>query len=80
MHKGAFFKIGSDQSWSYETALTDKLPDGRSVGNVTKYSRTTSKHQKLAGVEYCDVKLDNVPRGTISLAEYYKGIGHAQQV
>lgn len=50
--------------YSYETCIIDKLPDGRTIGNVTKYSRTTSKHQKQVGVHSCDIRVDNVPRGT----------------
>lgn len=70
MNKGQFTQIG-DRAWSYNTALVDRLPDGRSIGNATKYSVVTSKHQKMAGVHACDVKVDNVPQGTDNLAAWY---------
>jgi hypothetical protein len=46
------------------------LPDGRTIGNITKYSTTTSKHQSLAKVKHCDVLVNNVPVGADSLIGY----------
>ena len=68
--KGQFIQIGR-RAWSYSTALLDVLEDGQTVGNITKYSPTTSRHQNEAGVHSADIKLDGVPRGTEDLAAYY---------
>ena len=50
--------------YSYKTCIIDVMPDGRTIGNVTKYTRTTSKHQAKANVHLCDIRVDNVPIGT----------------
>ena len=66
-------KILPDGSaWSYSTRLIQPLPDGRTVGNVTKYSVTTSCHQSKAHVHECDVLVDGVPKGAIDLTKYVK--------
>jgi hypothetical protein len=64
--------IIGQRAWSYDTAIKDVLPDGRTIGNVTKYSATTSKHQTIAGVKACDVTVNDVPRGTDNLAQWYQ--------
>ena len=69
------FKEYGSRAYSYETCIKDVLPDGRTVGNVTKYSVTTSKHQNKADVRNCHILLDNVPQGTTNLANF-----HFQQV
>jgi hypothetical protein len=62
--KGAYLIIGDDY-YSYNTCIRTTLGDGVSVGNVTKYSTTTSKHQsgRFANVKDCDFKVDNIDRG-----------------
>ena len=69
--------------FSYDTMIRQTLPSGLTIGNVTRYSMTTSRHQSQAGVKQCDVLLDNVPRGTddlLSLAierrVVYSWLGH----
>ena len=53
--------------FSYDTMIRQTLPSGLTIGNVTRYSMTTSHHQSMAGVRLCDVKLYNVPHGTNDL-------------
>lgn len=61
-----FYEHGN-RAYSYGTCIKDVLPDGRTIGNVTKYSATTSKHQKAAEVSKCDILVDNVPKGAADL-------------
>jgi len=66
MSKSAYSDHGSIV-FSYATCIHQTLPGGLTIGNVTRYSMTTSHHQSRAGVRLCDVLLDNVPRGTNDL-------------
>ena len=54
--------ILSDRVYSYKTMIALYLP-GFSIGNVTRYSNATSRHQTVAHVLRCDILLDNVPQG-----------------
>lgn len=54
-HKGLIAKGSSvtstgDKLYSYGTVILQRLPNGRIVGNITKYSPTTSRHQSQTGV------------------------------
>jgi len=62
-----FYEHGN-RAYSYGTCIKDVLPDGRTIGNVTKYSATTSKHQKAAEVSKCDILVDNIPEGIEELS------------
>ena len=62
-------KSTGDKLYSYWTVIKQRLPDGRTVGNVTKYSSTTSNHQRLAGVNSADIIVRDVPRGTDDLKD-----------
>lgn len=64
-------KMIGERAWSYGTALRDVLPDGRTIGNTTRYSVTTSNHQAKTRVRGCDVQVTDVPRGTDNLAAWY---------
>lgn len=65
-------EVDGRQCWfSYYTALTDALPDGTTLGNDTRYSVTTSKHQARCRARHADILLYNVPRGTSDLRRYY---------
>lgn len=64
------------RAWSYSTALRDVLPDGRTIGNVTAYSMTTTRYQTYLQVELCDVVTVGVPRGTTDLTRWWEQIGH----
>jgi hypothetical protein len=63
------------RTFSYSTCIVDQLPDGRTIGNATKYSRTTSTHQRTAGVAECAVVVTGVPQGTEDLAAWYLAQG-----
>lgn len=56
--------------YSYGTCIVDKTADGRRIGNVTRYSVTTSNHQRVAGVADCAVFVTGVPLGTTNLAAF----------
>ena len=55
---------------SYNTAILQRQADGRLIGNVTKYSTTTSKHQSMAGVRLADIQVDGVRMNTWDLSVY----------
>lgn len=65
-NRSAYTVIG-DRHYSYQTIIRQTLPGGLTLGNITKYSVTTSKHQSMARVKECDVLLDGVPKGTTDL-------------
>lgn len=45
------------------TTMIRQFYGGVSIGNITKYTHTTKRHQRLAGVHSCDIQLDNIPEG-----------------
>lgn len=63
------YTVKGDRHYSYQTIIRQTLPGGLTLGNVTKYSVTTSKHQTMANVTQCDVTLDDVPKGTTDLLQ-----------
>lgn len=72
------------RAWSYGTALVDRLTDPSTgntltLGNITRYSATTSKHQTWAGVRSCDILLTNVPRAVSDLARWYLSLTPAER-
>lgn len=67
------FKPG--EAWSYGTRLIQTTDDGLTVGNITRYSVTTSKHQGIAAVRQCDILVDNIPMWTQDLLKYVKREG-----
>jgi hypothetical protein len=68
-HLSSVVENGITRWYSYETIILDYV-DGKTIGNVTKYSTTTSKHQRKANVHGADILVDGVPAGTKSLAQY----------
>ena len=66
-------KVLSDgRVMSYDTCIYEVHAElARSIGNATKYSATTSKHQKQHNVEGCAIVLRDVPAGTQSLVQYF---------
>ena len=66
LHDGkSHYRISSDgRIFSYETCILQTLEDGTTVGNVTRYSVTTSKHQSRAGSHTADILVNNIPEGT----------------
>ena len=67
-------KHEGDRLFSYNTVIAQKLPDGRRVLNLTRYSNTTSDHQYLVrqhtGFTDGAVLLDNIPINTRYLEGY----------
>ena len=74
--KGSAMHSTGDKLYSYSTVILQRLDDGSIVGNTTKYSATTSKHQSRANVRsYIGHKLlTNVPRGTDDLSALVVGV------
>lgn len=56
---------------SYNTCIKDVLPGGYTIGNVTPYSVTTSRHQHRSFCWSCDVVVANVPEGVQMLAQWF---------
>lgn len=59
--------LRGDRWFSYFTCIKQALPGGLSLGNITAYTRTSRRHQVMVSVRYCDVQLDDVPRGATDL-------------
>lgn len=55
--------LGDGRIFSYDTCILQVLSDGTTIGNVTKYSVTTSRHQTKAGSRTADILVDNVAEG-----------------
>jgi len=73
--KGNLITLPNGQVWSYDTMIKELLPNGHSIGNITKYSSTSSKHQTQAMTDRCNILLDNVPKGCASLSALAKERG-----
>ena len=69
---GSSVHSSGDKLFSYGTVLLQRLPSGRVIGNATKYSTTTSRHQSQVGVRTADVLVTGVPRGETDLKRYVK--------
>ena len=61
-----------DKLFSYGTVILQRLGNGRTIGNVTKYSVTTSKHQSQTGVRRATKTVSGVTRGDKDLRPYFK--------
>ena len=64
--KGHYCEHG-DKVYSYQTVIRQTIAGGLTIGNDTRYSVTTSKHQTRAMVRSCDVVLNSVPEGCSDL-------------
>ena len=53
--------------YSYQTCIRQTLSDGKTVGNITWYSLTTTRHQAIAMSSDCNIVLSHVPEGTKEL-------------
>ncbi len=63
--------------YSYHTMIRQQVSGSSvTIGNVTKYTTTTSRHQKLACVHSCDILLDDVPLNCADLFQlaYERGL------
>ena len=61
-----------DKLFSYSTVILQRVGNGQTIGNTTKYSTTTSKHQSQTGVRMATHKVSGVPRGVTDLRPYLK--------
>ena len=77
-HKSHYHDAG-DRVYSYSTVILERH-SGLTIGNVTYYSVTTSRHQSKAGSRLADVVLDNVPQGTADLYAFAKERGLVEYV
>lgn len=60
--------IYGGNAFSYHTMIRQQVSGSSvTIGNVTRYSNTTSRHQKLACVHSCDILLDDVPKNCSDL-------------
>lgn len=66
------YQIKDLRHMSYATCIREDREDGTSIGNITKYSRTTSTHQARARISLCGIIMAHVPQGIYSLVEYYE--------
>lgn len=62
------YKSDARFAWSYQTVIRQTLANGMTIGNTTKYSRTTSRHQTKERIHSCNILIDRVPIGTSDLA------------
>ena len=66
MSQSNYHRLANGTVFSYSTCIRQECA-GLSIGNITRYSVVTSKHQAHAQCPSCDVLLDNVPRDTPEL-------------
>ena len=62
--KSHYKALADGRIMSYNTCIFQRLADGTTIGNITKYSTTTSKHQSRAGSRTADILVNNIPEGT----------------
>ena len=61
-------RVYGGNAFSYHTMIRQRVSGSSvTIGNVTAYSKATSRHQKLACVHSCDILLDGVPQGCADL-------------
>ena len=68
--KGSSTHSTGDKLFSYGTVILQRLPDGKTIGNATRYSNSTSKHQSQGRVHSADTLVDGVRRGVTDLVPY----------
>ena len=68
MSQSNYHRLANGTVYSYSTCIRQEIA-GLSIGNITRYSVTTSRHQSQAQCVSCDVLLDNVPRDTPELLQ-----------
>lgn len=69
---GSSVHSSGDKLFSYGTVILQRLANGRTIGNATKYSTTTSKHQSQVNVRMATYTVTGVPRGVTDLRPYLK--------
>lgn len=70
--QGPSVHSSGNKLFSYGTVILQRLSNGRTIGNITKYSTTTSKHQSQVGVRRATYFVKDVPRGTTDLRKFKK--------
>jgi len=70
--QGSSVHCTATRLYSYGPVILQRLPNGRTIGNTTKYSTTTSRHQSECGVRDATYTVTGVPRGTEDLRPYLK--------
>ena len=68
--KGSSVSSSGDILYSYATAILQRLDNGKVIGNLTKYSVTTNKHQSQCSVSNADILVNGVQRGATDLLNY----------
>ena len=66
MSQSNYHRLANGTVYSYSTCIRQEM-GALSIGNITRYSAATSRHQSQAQCVSCDVLLDNVPRGSLEL-------------
>lgn len=51
--------------FSYDTCIKTWDTDGKDIGNVTRYSSTTSKHQNQMNIDSCKITVDGLKSGAL---------------
>jgi len=69
---GGSVHSSGDKLFSYGTVILQRLANGQTIGNVTKYSTTTSKHQSETNVKMATHQVSGVPKGATDLKPYLK--------
>ena len=66
MSQSNYHRLANGTVYSYSTCIRQEV-GALSIGNITRYSAATSRHQSQAQCVSCDVLLDNVPQDTAEL-------------
>jgi len=72
--RGSSVHSEGDKLFSYATIILQRLRNGVVIGNATKYSITTSKHQSQCRVNDAGEILTGIPIGTQDLRQYYSNL------
>ena len=70
--RGSSVHSTGDKLFSYGTVILQRLQNGKVIGNATKYSVTTSKHQSQVNIFKSDYRVTGVPMGRSDLRPYKK--------
>lgn len=68
MSQSNYHRLANGTVYSYSTCIRQQIGN-LSIGNITRYSAATSRHQSQAQCVSCDVLLDHVPRDTVELLD-----------
>jgi hypothetical protein len=71
--------MDNGNAFSYSTMIRQLVEPGLSIGNKTKYSKTTSRHQRQTLVGECKIVMDDVPVGCQDLYAIAVERGHVKR-